>query len=189
MIQRCGWVSDDELYQAYHDNEWGIPVYDDARLFEKLILEGFQAGLSWITILRKRENFRRAFDGFDAEKIARYDATKLDSLMQDAGIVRNRLKIESAVKNAQAYLDIREKDGSFSDFVWQFVDGQPIINRWPSLAHVPAETAESRAMSKALKARGFKFVGSTICYAFMQSMGLVCDHEVTCYLHPDNIGD
>lgn len=189
MIQRCGWVSDDELYQAYHDNEWGIPVYDDARLFEKLILEGFQAGLSWITILRKRENFRRAFDGFDAEKIARYDATKLDSLMQDAGIVRNRLKIESAVKNAQAYLDIREKDGSFSDFVWQFVDGQPIINRWPSLAHVPAETAESRAMSKALKARGFKFVGSTICYAFMQSMGLVCDHEVTCFLHPDHAGN
>ncbi|GAB4278409.1 MAG: DNA-3-methyladenine glycosylase I [Candidatus Promineifilaceae bacterium] len=180
-IVRCPWCGDDPLYVAYHDEEWGVPVYDDKLLFAKLILDGAQAGLSWITILRKRENYWQAFDRFDPEKIARYDAAKIAALLQNPGIVRNRLKVEAAVKNARGYLNIQEKHGSFSDFLWQFVGGEPVQNAWPSLAQLPTETAESRAMSKALKKEGFNFVGPTICYAFMQAVGMVNDHLTTCF--------
>ncbi len=178
---RCAWVGTEPIYLAYHDEEWGVPVYDDQLLFAKLILDGAQAGLSWITILRKRENYWQAFDNFDPEKIARYDEAKLVELMQNAGIVRNRLKVEAAVKNAKGYLTIMEEHGSFSDFLWQFVDGKPIQNAWQTMAEVPTETAESRAMSKALKKSGFNFVGPTICYAFMQAVGMVNDHTVDCF--------
>lgn len=178
--RRCGWVSDDPIYRAYHDEEWGVPVRDDRRLFEMLILEGAQAGLSWITVLRRREGYRRAFDGFDAGKVARYDEAKIASLLLDPGIIRNRAKVEATVRNARAFLAIQET-GSFSDFLWAFVDGEPRRNAWASLAEVPAETAEARAMSKALKARGFGFVGPTICYAFMQAVGMVNDHVVGCF--------
>lgn len=178
---RCAWCGDDPLYQAYHDEEWGVPLRDDARLFELLNLEGAQAGLSWITILRKRENYRRAFDGFDAEIVARYDDARVAELLQDPGIVRNRLKVQSTISNAQAYLDLREGGESFSDFLWSFVDGETVVNSPRSLKEVPAETAESKAMSRALKKRGFRFVGPTICYAFMQSAGLVNDHVVDCW--------
>lgn len=186
MTSRCTWVSDDPLYVAYHDEEWGVPVHDDRRMFEKIALEGFQAGLSWITILRKRENFRAAFDNFDAEKVARYDDAKVEALMQDAGIVRNRMKIEATINNARAVLDMRDAGQSLADFVWGFVDGEPIINRFTSLDEVPAQTDLSKRMSKALKAKGFRFVGPTTCYAFMQSMGLVNDHLISCFRHPDN---
>ena len=178
--KRCPWANG-ALYQAYHDNEWGVPVHDDRRLFEFLILEGAQAGLSWITILKKRENYRRAFDNFDARKVADYDSRKIKKLLNDPGIVRNRLKVESAVKNAKAFLAVQEEFGSFDRYIWQFVGGQPIRNRWQSLKHLPARTAESDAMSKDLIRRGFKFVGSTICYAFMQAVGLVNDHAVDCF--------
>jgi len=179
---RCAWVpTDDPLYITYHDEEWGVPEYDDRRLFEMLLLEGAQAGLSWITILRKRENYRRAFDGFDAEKIARYKPKKIASLLDDSGIVRNRLKVNTAVTNAQLFLDVQNEYGSFSDYLWQFVDGKPIINTWQSLSDVPSATPESDAMSKDLKKRGFKFVGSTICYAYMQSLGMVNDHTTDCF--------
>lgn len=178
---RCAWCGDDPLYVSYHDEEWGAPIYDDQLLFAKLILDGAQAGLSWITILRKRENYWAAFDQFDPEKIARYDETKIAELLQNPGIVRNRLKVQSAVKNAQAYLEIMEKESSFSRFLWNFVDGRPIQNSWRSLSELPAETAESRAMSKALKKRGFSFVGPTIVYAFMQAVGMVNDHVVDCF--------
>ncbi len=179
---RCAWVpADDPLYIAYHDEEWGVPEYDDRRLFEMLLLEGAQAGLSWSTILRKREGYRRAFDGFDAEKIARYGPGKIASLLDDSGIVRNRLKVNAAVGNARAYLEIRDELGSFSDYLWQFVDGEPLVNAWATLGEVPASTARSDAMSKALKKRGFKFVGSTICYAFMQAVGMVNDHTTDCF--------
>lgn len=178
---RCAWCGDDPLYVSYHDEEWGVPIYDDQLLFAKLILDGAQAGLSWITILRKRENYWAAFDQFDPEKIARYDETKIAELLQNPGIVRNRLKVQSAVKNAQAYLEIMEKESSFSRFLWNFVDGRPIQNSWRSLSELPAETAESRAMSKALKQRGFSFVGPTIVYAFMQAVGMVNDHVVDCF--------
>ncbi len=179
---RCAWVpTDDPLYITYHDEEWGVPEYDDRRLFEMLLLEGAQAGLSWITILRKRENYRRAFDGFDAEKIARYKPKKIASLLDDSGIVRNRLKVNTAVTNAQLFLDVQNEYGSFSDYLWQFVDGKPIINTWQSLSDVPSSTPESDAMSKDLKKRGFKFVGSTICYAYMQSLGMVNDHTTDCF--------
>jgi DNA-3-methyladenine glycosylase I len=181
---RCAWVGDDPLYQAYHDTEWGVPVRDDRALFEKLLLDGFQAGLSWITILRKRENFQRAFDGFEPAVIAGYGPEKLAALMQDAGIVRNRLKIEGAVKNARGYLEIMAAEpGGFSGFLWGFVGGAPLVNAWPSIKEVPTETAEARAMSKALKARGFTFVGPTICYAFMQAVGMVDDHTTDCFRH------
>lgn len=180
-VGRCEWCGSDSLYVKYHDEEWGVPIYDDQLLFAKLILDGAQAGLSWITILRKRENYWQAFDNFDAEKIARYDEAKFAELMQDAGIVRNRLKIKAAIKNAQGYLAIREQEGSFSNFLWQFVDGKPIQNRWQTMAEVPALTEESKAMSKALKKRGFSFVGPTIVYAFMQATGFVNDHVVTCF--------
>lgn len=178
---RCAWAGSDALYQQYHDTEWGVPVHDDQRLFEFLILEGAQAGLSWITILRKRENYRAAFDDFDATRIARYDANKIESLLQNTGIVRNRLKVQAAIINAQKFLEIQESHGSFDAFVWQFVGGKPRQNHWRGLAEVPASTVESDAMSKMLKQRGFKFVGSTICYAFMQATGMVNDHTVNCF--------
>jgi DNA-3-methyladenine glycosylase I len=182
-LKRCPWAGEDALYVAYHDTEWGVPEFDDRALFEKLVLDGFQAGLSWITILRKRENFRRAFDHFDPHKIARYTPKRIESLMQDAGIVRNRAKIEGAVKSARAWLDLMEQDEGFSVFLWAFLDGRPKINHFRSRGQVPAETEVSRKMSKALAARGFKFCGPTITYAFMQAVGMVNDHLVTCYRH------
>jgi DNA-3-methyladenine glycosylase I len=182
---RCTWPGNDELYQRYHDHEWGVPLHDDQKLFEFLILEGAQAGLSWITILRKRENYRAAFDGFDATRIARYDANKIESLLQDAGIVRNRLKVQSTVINAQKFLDVQSEFGSFDKFIWQFVDGKPRQNVWRSLSEVPASTPESDAMSKELKRRGFKFIGSTICYAHMQATGMVNDHTIDCFRHAE----
>ena len=185
--RRCPWPKqDDALYVNYHDDEWGVPEYDDRALYEKLVLDGFQAGLSWITILRKRDNFRRAFDGFNPEKIARYDARKKAKLMADAGIVRNRLKVEGAVLSARAYLDVMEKGLGFSAFLWDFLDGKPKINKFRDTRQVPAETALSQKMSKELSARGFKFVGPTIVYAFMQAVGLVNDHLIQChcYQHP-----
>jgi DNA-3-methyladenine glycosylase I len=183
---RCTWTGDDPLYIAYHDEEWGRPVHDDRRWFEKLVLEGMQAGLSWITILRKRENFREAFDNFDPKIVAVYDEGKIEALMQDAGIIRNRSKIKAAVSNARAFLEIQAEFGSFDAYIWKFIGGEPRINHWPTLADVPAETEESREMSKALKKRGFKFVGPTICYALMQSCGMVNDHTLDCFLHPEN---
>lgn len=181
-MQRCPWPGQDPLYIAYHDTEWGVPERDDDALFEKLILDGFQAGLSWIIILRKRPAFRDAFDAFDARKIARYDAAKLEALAQDASIVRNRAKIAAAVTSAQAYLELRQSM-SFSDYLWKFTDGQTRQNHWRSSAQVPTETAESRAMSKDLRQRGFRFCGPTICYAFMQAVGMVNDHLVDCFRH------
>ena len=177
----CAWVGNDPIYIDYHNNEWGKPLYDDQKLFEFLLLESFQAGLSWITILKKRENFRQAFDNFNAQKIALYNEDKFERLIQDAGIIRNRLKINSAIKNAQLYLDIIEEQGSFSKYIWSFVGGKPIINRWKSFSDIPVSTAESDAMSKDLKKRGFKFVGTTICYAFMQATGMVNDHTTDCF--------
>jgi DNA-3-methyladenine glycosylase I len=182
-LARCAWPGQDALYLAYHDEEWGVPEFDDRALYEKLILDGFQAGLSWITILRKRENFRRAFDHFDPQEIARYDAEKVDVLMQDAGIVRNRAKIEGAVKSAQAYLALMERGPGLSRLLWDFVDGKPKVNRFRRTAQVPAETPLSQAISKELAARGFKFCGPTIVYAFMQATGMVNDHLVTCHRH------
>jgi DNA-3-methyladenine glycosylase I len=182
-IRRCAWAGSDPIYVAYHDEEWGVPEHDDRALFEKLILDGFQAGLSWITILKKRDNFRRAFDNFDPEKIARYRAPRLAKLMQDAGIVRNRLKVEASVTNARAYLDIMEREGSFDRFLWQFTGGRTLQNRWPGKHRIPARTPEAEAMSKALIGRGFKFVGPTICYAFMQAVGIVNDHTTDCFRH------
>ena len=182
---RCGWCSDDPLYCRYHDSEWGVPLHDDQALFEFLILEGAQAGLSWITILRKRENYRAAFDNFDAVRIARYNASKIESLLQDPGIVRNRLKVGTAVTNAQKFLDVQDEFGSFDAFIWRFVDGRPRQNAWRSLAEIPASTPESDAMSKELKRRGFKFAGSTICYALMQATGMVNDHTTDCFRHKE----
>ena len=182
-LKRCPWPKQDPLYVAYHDEEWGVPEYDDRALYEKLILDGFQAGLSWITILRKRDNFRRAFDGFAPEKIARYTPKKVERLMQDAGIVRNRMKIEGTVLSARAYLDIMEKGPGFSRLLWDFVGGKPKANRFRSTSQVPAETELSRKISKELAGRGFKFVGPTIVYAFMQATGMVNDHLVTCFCH------
>ena len=181
---RCAWPGSDPLYLAYHDKEWGVPQRDDRALFEMLMLEGAQAGLSWITILRKRENYRRAFDGFDPEKIARYTPKKLERLMGDQGIVRNRAKIEGVVAGARAYIELMDGPG-FSKHIWSFVDGRPIINHLNLKDRAPAETDISRALSKDLKKRGFKFVGPTIVYAFMQAVGMVNDHAVTCFRHPD----
>ena len=183
VIIRCAWSGSDPLYQEYHDKEWGIPVHDDRRLFEMLILEGAQAGLSWITILRKRENYRNAFDGFDAKKIATYNAAKVARLMKDEGIVRNRLKIESTVINAKAFLAVQKEFGSFDRYVWQCVGGKPLVNRWRTIKELPAATPESEAWSRDLKKRGFKFVGGTICYAFMQAVGMVNDHTIDCFRH------
>jgi len=182
---RCAWAGSDVLYQTYHDREWGVPLHDDRGLLEFLLLEGAQAGLSWITILRKRENYRAAFDNFDAARIARYGANKIESLLQDAGIVRNRLKLEAAVVNAQKFLEVQEESGSFDAFIWQFVGGKPVQNAWRSLADVPASTPESDAMSKELKRRGFKFVGTTICHALMQATGMVNDHTINCFRYAE----
>ena len=179
-MQRCQWATS-ELSIAYHDREWGVPLHDERPLFELLILEGAQAGLSWSTILQKRENYRKAFDRFDAAKVARYDARKVAALLANPGIVRNRLKIAAAVQNAQAFLRVQEEFGGFDPYIWQFVGGQPKKNRWKTLGDVPAQTAESDAMSKDLGRRGFKFVGSTICYAFMQATGMVNDHVRSCF--------
>lgn len=182
---RCNWCVGDSLYEAYHDEEWGVPVYDDGSLFEFLILETFQAGLSWITVLRKRENFRKAFDNFDYKKIAKYDQVKIDALLQDAGIIRNKLKVHATITNAQAFMKIQAEFGSFSKYIWDFVDGKPIKNSWKSLNNVPATTQISDTLSKDLKKRGFKFVGSTVIYAHMQATGMVNDHEVACFRYPE----
>jgi DNA-3-methyladenine glycosylase I len=182
-LVRCPWPGEDPLYIAYHDEEWGVPEFDDRALYEKLMLDGFQAGLSWITILRKRDNFRRAFDDFEPDVIARYTPKKLHSLMQDAGIVRNRAKIEGAVASARAYLEVMEKGSGFAKLLWDFMDGRPKVNRFRSRSQVPAETPLSRAISKELASRGFKFCGPTIVYAFMQAVGMVNDHLVKCHRH------
>ncbi len=182
---RCGWCAGDELYEAYHDQEWGVPVKNDDTLFEFLILETFQAGLSWITILRKRENFRRAFDSFDYEKIAKYDEPKIASLLQDAGIVRNKLKVSATVTNAKAFIKVQREFGSFSKYIWGFVDGKPINNSVKNYKDAPANTEISDALSKDLKKRGFKFVGSTVIYAHMQATGMVNDHEIDCFRYDE----
>ncbi len=178
---RCRWVTDDPIYIDYHDHEWGVPCYDDQHLFEMLILEGAQAGLSWLTILKKREGYRKAFAQFDAQKIARFSEKKIETLLQNPAIVRNRLKVNAAVNNARAYLAVQKEYGSFADYIWQFIGGKPIINRWKKIEDVPVTTAESDSMSQDLKKRGFKFVGSTICYAYMQSIGMVNDHTTDCF--------
>ena len=182
---RCEWCGDDPLYVRYHDTEWGVPVRDDQKLFEFLILDGAQAGLSWLTILKKRDNYRRAFDQFDPVKISGYTQRKIASLLKDPGIVRNKLKILSTVTNAKAMLEIQSATGSFSDYLWQFVDGATIKNRFHSLDQIPAATAESEAMSRDLKQKGFRFVGPTICYAFMQAAGMVNDHIVSCFRYDE----
>lgn len=183
--KRCEWAGSDPLYLAYHDIEWGVPVHEDRKLFEMMLLEGAQAGLAWITILRKREGYRQAFDGFDPVKIARYSDKRLEKLRDDEGIVRNRLKIAAARTNAKAFLEIQDEFGSFDEFIWSFTGGEPILNHWRSLSELPATTPESDAMSRDLKKRGFKFVGSTICYAFMQAVGMVNDHVVSCFRYKE----
>lgn len=182
-MKRCDWVNDDPLYIHYHDHEWGVPLYDDRKLFELLNLEGMQAGLSWYTILKKREHYRKVFDQFNPEIIASYDEQKIQQLMQDPGIIRNKLKIEAIIANAKAYLQLKSVYGSFSEFLWGFVDGKPIINHWEQVKDIPASTEISQMMSKALKKHGFKFVGPTICYAFMQSSGMVFDHITSCFCY------
>lgn len=182
---RCGWCEGDTLYEAYHDEEWGVPVYDDETLFEFLILETFQAGLSWITVLRKRENFRKAFDNFDYKKIANYGQDKIDDLLQDAGIIRNKLKVNATVTNAQAFIKVQEEYGSFSKYIWEFVDGKPIKNTLNDWRNAPANTPLSDTISKDLKKRGFKFVGTTVVYAHMQATGMVNDHEVNCFRYEE----
>lgn len=178
---KCGWCVGDDLYEAYHDEEWGKPVYDDNELFEFLILETFQAGLSWITVLRKRENFRKAFDNFNYKKIASYKQDKMDALLQDEGIIRNKLKVKATVTNAQAFMKIQDEFESFSKYIWNFVDNKPIVNTFKDHKNAPANTEISDAISKDLKKRGFKFVGSTVIYAFMQAIGMVNDHETSCF--------
>jgi DNA-3-methyladenine glycosylase I len=182
---RCGWSLKSEIEIHYHDEEWGVPVYDDRELYEHLVLDGFQAGVSWVLILRKRENFRHAFDGFVPEIIANYSDDKIDELMMNKGIIRNKGKINAAVTNANAYLEIMDKEGSFSDFIWKFTDGRPLVNRWETMSQIPAKTALSEKMSKELKSRGFKFFGPTICYAFMQAVGMVNDHIISCFRHEE----
>ncbi len=184
-IIRCWWCGDDALYQSYHDNEWGVPLHNDQELFEFLCLEGAQAGLSWITILRKRAHYKKVFDNFDAEKIVRYDDKKINALLEDPGIIRNKLKVNGFVKNARAYLNIKNAGGSFNQYCWNFVDGKTIQNNWRDSSQVPANTPLSDAISKDMKKRGFIFVGSTICYAFMQATGMINDHLVGCYRHSD----
>jgi DNA-3-methyladenine glycosylase I len=179
--KRCSWSGNDPLYMSYHDEEWGVPVYDDDKLFEFLILETFQAGLSWITILRKRENFRKAFDNFDYQKIARYGDSKFDELINDAGIIRNKLKIKATISNALSFIEIQREFGSFSKYIWGFVDHKPINNKWKSLNEIPATTELSDKLSKDLKKRGFKFVGPTVIYAHMQATGMVNDHVIDCF--------
>jgi DNA-3-methyladenine glycosylase I len=185
MKNRCSWCGDDSLYIRYHDKEWGVPNHNDRKLFEFLILEGAQAGLSWITILRKREAYRKAFDNFNFNKVANYNERKIQSLLKDEGIVRNRLKIRSAVQNANAFLKIRDEFGTFNKYIWEFVDGKPVRNGWKSLKQIPARTELSNKLSKDLKQRGFTFVGSTICYAHMQATGMVNDHTVDCFRYQE----
>jgi DNA-3-methyladenine glycosylase I len=189
-VERCDWApASDAHYLAYHDEEWGVPSHDDRHLFEMLVLEGAQAGLSWSTILHKREGYRKAFAGFDATKVARFTPARIERLLLDPGIVRNRLKVESAVANARAVLSVREELGSLDTYLWSFVDGKPIVGRWRSISEIPAETAESNSMSKDLKRRGFRFVGPTICYAFMQACGLANDHVVSCFRFAELAGE
>ncbi|MCB2182393.1 MAG: DNA-3-methyladenine glycosylase I [Desulfobulbaceae bacterium] len=185
MKKRCDWLTSDAIYLDYHDKEWGVPVYDDRALFEMLILEGSQAGLSWITILKRRRTYRKAYDDFDPEKMAQWTDKKIQKLLQDPGIIRNRLKVAAARQNAQAYLQVMKDHGSFKNFIWSFVGDEPIINCWETVSEIPATTKESDAMSKALKKKGFKFAGSTICYAFMQAVGMVNDHITTCYRYKE----
>lgn len=185
-LTRCPWAGTEQIYIDYHDKEWGIPLHDDQRLFEMLILEGMQAGLSWITVLKKRENFRSAFDNFDAKKIAAYDSKKIEELMQNPGIIRNRRKITAAVSNAKAFLEIQKEFGSFDRFIWDYVNGTPIVNHFKSMSEVPANTPLSDKISRDLKKRGFSFVGTTIIYSFMQAVGMVDDHLITCPFHTDN---
>ena len=184
--KRCGWAEGlDEDYMKYHDEEWGVPVHDDRVWYEFIVLDGAQAGLSWSTILKKRENYRKAFAGFDPVKVAKFDKRKVERLLKDPGIIRNRLKVESAIKNARAFLEVQKEFGSFDAYIWRFVGGKTKQNRWRTLKQIPAETAESKAMSKDLKSRGFSFVGPTICYAFMQAAGMVNDHLITCFRHKE----
>lgn len=185
---RCQWCTSDPIYIRYHDTEWGVPLFNERKLFEMLILEGAQAGLSWITVLRKRPHYREVFERFDPAKIARFDRRRINSLLKDPGIIRNRLKVEGTVRNARAWLALRESEGSVRDFLWQFVDGQPMHNTWRRMQQVPAQTAQSEAMSKALKKHGFTFVGPTICYAFMQAVGMVNDHTTDCFRHAELSG-
>ena len=180
-LARCGWAQSHPLHAEYHDKEWGVPLHDDRMLFEMLNLEGAQAGLSWLTVLKKRHNYRLAFDNFQAHKIVKYDAAKIAQLLADEGIIRNRLKVNAVVENARTYLGILEEGQSFDDYIWQFTDGKPMVNHWKNMKEVPATSAQSDAMSKALRKRGFKFVGSTICYAFMQAVGMVDDHTADCW--------
>ena len=187
MLTRCVWAGSSDLYVAYHDKEWGIPEFDDQKLFEMLILEGAQAGLSWITVLKKRENYRNLLDGFDVQKIISYDDIKVQELLNNEGIIRNRLKIASVITNARAFIEIQSEFGSFNKYIWSFVDGKPKINEWKSLGNLPANTPESDAMSKDLKKRGFKFAGTTICYAFMQAVGMVNDHTMDCFRYREII--
>jgi len=184
-ITRCAWTGDDPLMQRYHDEEWGVPKHDDRRLFEDLVLDGAQAGLSWQTILRKRENYRRAFDNFDPVKVAAYDESRVAELLQDPGIVRNRLKIRSAIQNAQAFLRVQQEFGSFDAYIWGFVDGQPVINQWREMSQLPATSELAELISKDLRARGFNFVGPTIIYAFMQAVGIVNDHNIDCFRYTE----
>lgn len=183
MKTRCAWVNSDPLYIEYHDKEWGRPIYDEEKLFELLVLEAMQAGLSWFTVLKKRENFRRCFDDFSVARVAHYDQQKFDELLNDSGIIRNKLKIRAAIINAQMILKMRQEGEDFSTYIWSFVEGNPIKNHWQNIQQLPAKTAISDAMSKDLKKRGFKFIGSTICYAFMQATGMVHDHTVDCFCH------
>lgn len=185
MKKRCDWLTDDGIYIEYHDKEWGVPVYDDRALFEMLILEGAQAGLSWITILKRRQTYRKAYYNFNPEKMAKWTDQKIQKLLKNPGIIRNRLKVAAAKQNAQVYLQIIKDQGSFKDFIWSFVTAKPITNCWETFSEIPATTKESDAMSKALKKKGFKFVGSTICYAFMQAVGMVNDHITTCYRYKE----
>jgi DNA-3-methyladenine glycosylase I len=184
-IMRCKWSVSDPLYNKYHDKEWGVPVHNDRKLFEMIILDGAQAGLSWLTILKKRENYRKAFDNFDPKKVAKYDKRKVNQLLKNDGIIRNKLKVEAAVTNAKAFLKVQNEFGTFDKYIWKFVNGKAIVNSWKELKEIPAFTKESDAMSKDLKQRGFKFVGSTICYAFMQAAGLVNDHTIDCFRYKE----
>lgn len=180
-LQRCSWALGSELERIYHDTEWGVPLHDDNKLFELITLEGAQAGLSWVTVLNKRENYRMLFDGFEVEKIARYDSRKIESLLTNPGIIRNRLKVESTVSNARAFIELQNEFGSFDAFIWQLIDGKPIVNQWKDVENIPSHTPLSDRLSKQLKKRGFRFVGTTICYAFMQATGMVNDHIVDCF--------
>ena len=185
MKIRCEWVGFDPHYLEYHDKEWGVPLHEARKIFEMLVLEGAQAGLSWLTVLRKRENYRKAFDEFNPEKVANYDGKKFEQLLANEGVIRNKLKIRSAIQNARAFLEVQKEFGSFDDYIWQFVDGKSIQNSWRTLSELPAQTAESEAMSKDLRKRGFSFVGPTICYAYMQATGMVNDHIVTCFRYKE----